>query len=202
MRLLIDTDAFCKLAASDLLRDAVSLFHAELHECGRLPALPYMLRRGGLRRTYGAEVCERLIPLAEAVPPVQHEASAWLDRLAPIPAIDPGEAILFAVAAELRLPVITGDVRSLRALKRLNGFPEALRGRVVVLEAALLALCTELGSAAVRAKVASGQPADSVMRICFSPDVQEPEVGLNSYLQDRRIELAPLVLWGAGEGEE
>lgn len=202
MRLLIDTDAFCKLAASDLLSDAVSLFHAELHECGRLPALPYMLRRGGLRRTYGAEVCERLIPLAEALPPVQHEASAWLDQLAPIPAIDPGEAILFSVAADLRLPVMSGDIRSLRALKRLEGFPEALRGRVVVLEAVLLALCAGLGTTAVRAKIASGQPTDTVMRICFSPEVREPEVGLNSYLRDRWTELAPLVLWGTGEGEK
>lgn len=202
MRLLIDTDAFCKLAASDLLSDAVGLFHAELHECGRLPALPYMLRRGGLRRSYGAAVCERLIPLAEAVPPVEHEATAWLERLTPIHSIDPGEAVLFSVAADLRLPVITGDVRSLRALKRLNGFPEALAGRVVVLEAVFLALCAELGAAAVRAKVASGRLADIVMRICFSPEVQEPEVGLISYLRDRRTELVPLVLWGTGEREE
>ena len=202
MRLLIDSDAFCKLAASDLLSDAVSLFHAELHECGRLPALPYMLRRGGLRRTYGAAVCERLISLAEALPPVEHEATPWLERLAPIPSIDPGEAVLFSVAADLRLPVISGDVRSLRALKRLNGFPEALGGRVVVLEAVLLALCAELGTAAVRAKIASGRLADIVMRICFSPEVREPEVGLSSYLRDRRAELAPLVLWGTGEREE
>jgi len=50
MRLLVDSDAFCKLAASDLLSDAAMLFDAELPDCGRLPALPYMLRRGGLPR--------------------------------------------------------------------------------------------------------------------------------------------------------
>ena len=30
MRLLVDSDAFCKLAASGLLSDAAALFHAEL----------------------------------------------------------------------------------------------------------------------------------------------------------------------------
>ena len=104
------------------------------------------------------------------MPPVEHEPSSWLEQLAPIPAIDPGEAILFAVAADLGLPVISGDVRSLRALKSLSRFPEALAGRVVVLEAVLLALCAKLGTAAVRARVARGGQADIVMRICFSPE--------------------------------
>ena len=202
MRLLVDSDAFCKLAASDLLSDAAMLFDAELQECGRLPALPYMLRRGGLQRTYGAAVCERLIPLAESMPVVQQVSTTWLEQLAPIPAIDPGEAILFATAAELQLPVLSGDVRALRALTSLDRFPEALSGRIVLLEAVLLALCGELGAAAVRERVAMGQQADTVIRVCFSPGVQDPEQGLRSYLRDRRSELAPLVLWGTDEDEQ
>ena len=202
MRLLVDSDAFCKLAASDLLSDAAMLFDAELQECGRLPALPYMLRRGGLQRTYGAAVCERLIPLAESMPVVQQVSTTWLEQLAPIPAIDPGEAILFATAADLRLPVLSGDVRALRALKSLDGFPEVLAGRIVLLEAILIALCGEVGAAAVRERIEPVQQADTVMRICFSPGVQDPEQGLRSYLRDRRSELAPLVLWGTDEDEQ
>ena len=202
MRLLVDSDAFCKLAASDLLSDAAALFDAELQECGRLPALPYMLRSGGLHRTYGAAVCERLIPLAESMPPVQQVSNLWLEQLAPIPAIDPGEAILFATAADLQLPVLSGDLRSLRALKYLDRFPEVLAGRIVLVEAVLLALCGHLGAAAVRARVEPVRRADTVMRICFSPGVREPELGLRSYLRDRRSDLAPLVLWGTGEEQE
>ena len=202
MRLLFDSDAFCKLAASDLLSDAAALFDAELHQCGRLPALPYMLQRGGLLQTYGAATCERLISLAESMPPVGHASTSWLEQLTPIPAIDPGEAILFAAAADLKLPVVSGDLRSLRALRSLDRFREALAGRIVLLEAVLLALCRHIGAAAVRARVKSVQQTDTVMRICFSPDVQEPERGLGSYLRDRRRELAPLVLWGTGEEEE
>ena len=87
-------------------------------------------------------------------------------------------------------------MRSLRALKSLDRFPEALAGRIVLLEAVLLALCGHLGAEAVRAKIESVQQADTVMRICFSPEVQDPELGLRSCLCDRRRELAPLVLWG------
>ena len=202
MRLLVDSDAFCKLAASDLLSDAAMLFDAELQECGRLPALPYMLRRGALQRTYGTAVCERLIPLAESMPVVQPVSNSWLEQLAPIPAIDPGEAILFATAADLQLPVLSGDVRALGALKSLDGFPEALAGRIVLIEAILIALCGELGAAAVRERIEPVQQADTAMRICFSPGAQDPEQGLRSYLRDRKSELAPLVLWGTDEDEQ
>ena len=202
MRLLVDSDAFCKLAASDLLSDAAALFHAEVGECGRLPALPHMLRRGKLRRTYGTNACDRLIPLAESMPPILHDAASWLDELTPIQAIDPGEAILFATAADLRAPVVTGDIRSLRALKNLDRCHEALEGRIAVLEAILLALCGQLGTATVRSRVESAPQVDTVMRVCFSPGVEEPELALRSYLRDRKRELAPLVLWSADEEEE
>ena len=201
MRLLVDSDAFCKLGASDLLSDAVALFRAELGECGRLPALPHMLRRGQLRGTYGATACNRLIPLAESMPPVVDPPTSWLEQLAHIPDIDPGEAILFATASDRRVPVVTGDIRSLRALKSLDRFPEALEGRIAVLEAVLLALCGQLGTAAVRSRVEPVLQVDTVMRICFSPEGEEPEVALRSYLRDRRRELEPLVLWGAAEEE-
>jgi hypothetical protein len=70
MKLLVDTDAFCKLAVSGLLLDAVSLLGADLTECGRLPALPYMLRKGRLRRAFGPEACDALIPLTDKAPVV------------------------------------------------------------------------------------------------------------------------------------
>ena len=202
MRLLVDSDAFCKLAASDLLPEAAALFQAELCECGRLPALPHMLRRGRLRQTYGAAACERLIPLAEGMPHVLAESTSWLEQLTHIPAIDPGEAILFATAADLGVPVVTGDIRSLRALKHLDRFPETLEGRIAVLEAVLLGLCGQLGTGTVQARVQSAPQVDTVMRICFSPDVEEPELALRSYLHDRKRELAPLVLWRTDEEEE
>ena len=155
-----------------------------------------------MRQTYGAAACDRLIPLSESMPRVVDSPTSWLEQLTHIPDIDPGEAILFATAADLRMPVITGDIRSLRALKRLDRFREVLEGRIAVLEAVLLGLCGQLGTGAVRARVESVPQADTVMRICFSPGVEEPELALRSYLDDRKKELAPLVLWGTDEEEE
>lgn len=50
MRLLLDTDAFCKLGAAGVFDDALSLLGLSVSDCGRLPALPYMLRKGSLRK--------------------------------------------------------------------------------------------------------------------------------------------------------
>ncbi len=195
MRLLIDSDAFCKLGASDLLGEAVAALGASLEECGRLAALPYMLRRGSLPRTYGAAVCDDLVHLAHRIPVVEAPVGPWLERLVREPAIDPGEAILFATAAARGLTIITGDTRALRTLKELEGFPGALSGRVVILEAILLALCRRLGSEVIRERMEPVRQVDTVTRVCFSPGNRAPEEGLISYFRERQIGLAPLALW-------
>ena len=98
MRLLIDTDAFCKLAVGGLLHDALNLLSVDLIECGRLPALPYMLRKGRLRRLFGEDLCDKLIPLAESIPVADQPSNSWLDKLIDIHTIDPGEAQIMAAA--------------------------------------------------------------------------------------------------------
>jgi len=122
MKLLIDTDAFCKLQMAGLLGEAAGLLAAGLHECGRLPALPHMLRRGRLRKVFGTDVCDAMIPVADAVPVMHQPGDTWLDKLTPIQAIDPGEAQIFAAAAESDMIVVSGDKR---ALKSVDGIAEA-----------------------------------------------------------------------------
>ncbi|MCA9627893.1 MAG: hypothetical protein KC766_09510 [Myxococcales bacterium] len=195
MKLLVDTDAFCKLQMAGLLDEAVGLLAAGLHECGRLPALPHMLRRGRLRRLFGADVCDAMIPVADAVPVMHQPNVTWLDKLAPIEAIDPGEAQIFAAAAEAGLIVLSGDKRALRALKGVDGFADALAGRVVVLEAILLALCDHLGLDAIRQRVAPLAVADQAVRVCFSVGNADPAAALRSYLGALQTEAHPLVLW-------
>ena len=85
MQLLIDTDAFCKLAIGGVINDSVRLLDADLATCGRLPALPYMLQRGRLRARYGPELCDALIPLVDTMPIVEVSSSLYLDQLAAIP---------------------------------------------------------------------------------------------------------------------
>jgi len=195
MKLLVDTDAFCKLGVAEFLREMARIFDASLQECRRLPALPYMLKRGALRKQYGARACDALIPIADTMPVMNRPSVTWLDKLTSIDAIDPGEAQIFAAAAESDMIVISGDKRSLRALKGVEGFAEALAGRIVVIEAILLILCDRLGQEPVRRQVAPLVASDNVVRICFSEENLDPRKGLSSYYTALAADVEPLVLW-------
>lgn len=138
MKLLIDSDAFCKLGTGGLLQEALRELGANLASCGRLPALPHMLRRGNLPRRYGQGVCESLVAIAETIPRLPVANEQWLDQLTGVPGIDPGEAQLFAAAAQHGLLVMTGDKRALVALKEHPCYVRALANRVVALEPLLL----------------------------------------------------------------
>lgn len=200
MKLLLDSDAFCKLATARLLDDAVRLLGADLSECGRLPALPYMLRKGRLRRAFGAEICDGLISIANAVPIVPQPSEEWLDKLVGVDAIDPGEAQIFAAAAEHGIFVVSGDKRALRMLKGVEGFPPVLAGRIILVEAILIALCEDLGSEEVRRCVQPLIGLDQVVQICFSNPGTDPIEGLRSYFNNLADELVPLILWKPQSG--
>ena len=195
MQVLIDTDAFCKLAVGGLLDDSVRLLGADLSRCGRLPALPYMLKRGRLRDRYGTSVCEELIPLANTMPVVSSTNDIYLNQLAGMSEVDPGEAQLLAKAAEAKLHLITGDKRSLRSLKNISLITEDVAGRIIVLESLLLALCNSLGTEEIRRRVEELTNFDKMMSICFSELNEEPVDCLRSYLLALAEEVKPLLLW-------
>jgi hypothetical protein len=154
-----------------------------------------MLRQGRLRKKFGDAICDRLIPVAESLPILEQASSEWLDRLTPIPAIDPGEAQLFAVAAEKRITVVSGDKRAIRALRNVPGFAERLESRIVVLEAALLGVCRAYGAGVLQARIEPLKRHDTMVQIVFSSGNPQPEPALESYLNDAVIEAAPIALW-------
>jgi hypothetical protein len=200
MRLLVDTDAFCKLAVCGLLKDAVRLLGTSLPECGRLPALPHMLRSGRLRKKYGDEDCELMLPVAKNISPIPKPEDAWLEKLVPIEAIDPGEAQLFAAAAQFEIMAMTGDKRALAALKDVAGFPAALEGRIVGLEAILIALCNHFGTDKIRHHLQPLTGNDQMIKICFSNPKSDSLECLRSYFENLVCEVAPLVLWDPCSG--
>ena len=202
MKLLVDTDAFCKLGVAEFLEDVAGIFNAGLHECGRLPALPYMLRKSRLRRVYGEATCDNLLSFAELMPVVPQSSITWLEKLTPIEAIDPGEAQIFAAAAEAGLIVISDDKRALRVLKNIEGFASALSGRIVVLDALFLSLCRQIGDEEVRRRVAPLVKLDMLVSVCFSSDNSNPREALLSYYRSITADSLPLILWDPGtEGE-
>ena len=195
MRLLVDTDVYCKLSISDLFRDAIQLLGLDLSTCSRLAALPHMLARGKLRKTYGPEACDGLIQEVLSMPTIVCPTGLLFDQLAAIPSIDPGEAQLFAVSSESDSLVMTGDKRALIALKQTPEALNALSGRIVVLEAILIALCDLLGAEVVREKIQRVSAFDTAVRVCFSPGNEHPRQGLESYFDDLAGDVLPLVLW-------
>ncbi len=195
MRILIDTDVFCKLAVGGVLQDSLKLFGVDLSECGRLPALPHMLRRGRLRTKYGSEMSDSLLPVTMDMPVIESLSNSYLDLLIDIPDIDPGEAQLFAKAADTDLYLITGDKRSLRALKNVEGMSDALSGRIVVLESMLLELCETLGLEEMRRRIQGLGQFDSVVGICFSEHNDDPTACLMSYFYGLAEKVRPLTLW-------
>ena len=201
MKLLVDTDIFCKLGISELLKRAIELLGADVTECGRLAALPHMLKRGSLTTTYGSQKCEDLLPVAQSMSVVDQFDDVWLDKLTQLQSIDIGEAQLFAAGAESGLIVMTGDKRALRALKNIPDFTDSLTGRIVVMETILIALCDTFGSDEVRRCVQDLTASDKMVQICFSSGVSNPIEGLMSYYADLKVELNPLILWDPRPGQ-
>ena len=194
-KLLVDTDAFCKLSAANSLADATALLGVSLGECGRLASLPYMLRRSRLRTQYGDSLSDIMMNDAERMPVALQASAEWLEPLVAVPSIDPGEALLLSATAEYGKMLITGDKRALQAAKDLPGYAEALNGRVVVLEAILIALCVQLGDDLMRARVRDLTRVDTSIRNCFSDTNSSPVIGLLSYFRDLASALSPLCLW-------
>ena len=195
MRLLVDTDAFCKLGVAGLLSDTFTVVGVDDSDCGRLAALPYMLRRGGLRKRYGAVACDGLIPTAEAMQVLPTPSAEWIDRFASLTDVDPGEAQLLASAAEHHLLLLSGDKRALRAIRNVNGVADALNHRIVVLEAAFIALLNRLGLDEMRRRAAALDSMDRTVAICLSPGNSDPLSAFRSYFDSLAAEVQPLVLW-------
>jgi hypothetical protein len=193
--LLIDTDAFCKLTMAGVIDETLNLLGSDRAHCLRLPALTHMLRRGRLRKNLGDAICDSLIPIAESLPIVGQASAGWLDRLAQISAIDPGEAQLFALAAEQRITVLSGDKRAIQVLKNVPEFAEPLGSRIVVLEAALLGVCRVHGTDLVQTRIGPLKMHDTMVKTVFSPGNSHIEAALESYLNHAATEAAPIDLW-------
>lgn len=198
MRLLSDTDAFCKLSAIGLFKDAAKLLGGVPAEVARLPALPHMLRRGrGLRKQLGDALADSLAPLADAQPEIPTAPTDVAALLTGKNNIDVGEVQLLALAASDTLLLVSGDKRALLAVSKIAEVVPMLAGKVVCLEAMMLALCNSLGVDAVRAAVAPHRQIDKVFQICFS-DGGTPVECLGSYMRELQESVKPLVLWSPG----
>lgn len=197
---LIDSDAFCKLGICDLIDAVATSLGATKEDCRRLPALPHMLKRGALHRSYGSDDSERLRSLAETFQPIPEVGAQWLDQLTNATDVDPGEALLFAASIENDALAVTGDKRAIRAVSKLSDVAFALTGRIVTLEAALDALCADTGSDSIRTAVAPLAERDPTVQVCFS-EGSDPREGLASYQRELGESLPVDLLWSPATSE-
>lgn len=201
-RLLVDTDVFCKLFVAGLFADAIAVLGVSIQECGRLPALPYMLRRGRMRQILGGDVSDELAFHAEGMPVAMEPSQSWLEPLVEVESIDAGEAQLLATCAEHRLFLLTADKRGLLGLSTVAGYPQALSGRIIILEAILAELCVKVGENEIRSRIQPMVTMDVAVKNCFSNSEESPLVGLISYYDDLAANVEPLQLWRPSRAEQ
>lgn len=194
-QLLIDSDAFCKLAAANLLDDALALLGLTRAQCAGLPSLPHMLRRGRLRKTLGDAVADGLDPIAQSLAAMGEPSEAWLEPLVANPAIGVGEAQIYALAAEHGLRVLTHDKRSVIEVSKLPQFRLQLDARVVTLEALLLGLADSMTEGDLRSRGTVLAQHDSMARAVFRSSGSSIKEGLESYLGSLERSTKPMSLW-------
>ncbi len=194
MKILFDNDAFIKLAMADLLGESIDLLGGSLSQCVRLASLPFMLRKNKLRSRYGEAIADKVLKLAEKVPALSPVQSRWEDALLETHEIDPGEAILFASAAEQNCIVVTGDKRALRALKSVDGILECLNNKFVSIEGLLIALCSKFGNEEVHERTQDLSQHDVAVGVCFTKNDIDPIPKLKVYLDELKRDVDPLQL--------
>jgi hypothetical protein len=186
--LYLDSDLFVLLSGAGLLDEVIQVAGFEQSAARRLDPLPYMLERGGLAQRYPEGVRERAsawcwrIASVEVVPPRRLH-----DRLIREPDLDPGEALLFAAAAESAASVVTtGDKRACRALAAVD-LPE-LCGKVLCLEACLLLLLKALDFSFLIDSLAIVREYHQTLRVLLprgaSTSESDLREGLDSYWRD------------------
>lgn len=143
--LLIDTDVLVLLAASGFLGHVASSLGYASSQLRRLSAAPHQIRKSkSFRDQFGQEVLLKVEPIVATI--LAAEPPADLDLLHDLNSmdfIDEGEAQLMALAASQPSSLlVTGDKRAVIALAGSTAYSciDALKGKIVPLEAALLIL--------------------------------------------------------------
>lgn len=207
--LLVDSDSFILLGAAGLLERTAELLGFSPAQLRRLHALPHMLRGKRMRREYPEGLREAALEATARVEgiydrPVDDEL---LQRLLAVENIDDGEAALYAHLAEHRTCLLaSGDLRAIRALGLAEGFRdvrEAIRDRVVCLEAAVRLLVEADGVDAIATAFRPVLPYNNHLQVFFSEgnvrDQTECLAAVRSYFDELRQSYAcDFLYWPPG----
>ncbi|MBI5545493.1 MAG: hypothetical protein HY901_16530 [Deltaproteobacteria bacterium] len=197
MKLFLDNDAALKLAALDLLDEALEVLGATREEVFILASAPFAILKGKKRPP--EPVASRLDTFFGQVGRAGGPNADDLKALQSTPGIDAGEAILFSLtAAEPGSILLTGDKRSLRALAGAEAH-EVLRrsiaGRVICFEQILNRIVRHQGFGAVIGKLVAAISWDKSLAAILgsTPTSHSVDEGLASYIRSLRDETGALL---------
>lgn len=200
--LLLDSDLFVLLAGAGLLPGLIDQAGFDLESARRMQPLPHMLRGKGMVRKYPEAVRQRALAWCSEIAALEQAPPAhWLDQLSAVQAVDPGEALLFAlVAGQEESLVATGDKRACSAIARAENLEELqgrLAGKVLCLETILTLLLDRLGYSRLVPALLRVRETNRTLRILLSEGDRTPEEtfrgGLGSYLEDLRVQAGSLL---------
>jgi hypothetical protein len=201
---LADNDLIQKLARCDLLGSLPELLGVPVEEIFIAPAARYQLLpkapEKALAKCGNQQTVERIrafLAVAKDIPAIVDPT--LLTKLAEVPRIDSGEQLLFAACVEVPGSVlVSGDKAALTALishrEQLPEVFDAMQGRVITFESALLLARKSLGFDAIKTKLLAypGYEREGVLKLIVKPDMKESDFSecLISYSKSVRIFLA------------
>ncbi len=190
---LIDNDVFYKLTCCALLDETLSYLKLSRHQV--LDSAPHVIRKTTFKRDkgYGYDLPEVQNRLAEAFDraariPEMPTDYTLLAKIASVPGIDSGEALLLCNAIETGSALlISGDKRfysSLAKNRELMDICASLEGRLICLEHLMLCLFDACQFPYVRQRVAPARRCDTVLRVAFSRGQEAEQSVVTSILVD------------------
>jgi hypothetical protein len=206
-RLLIDNDAFILFAGTGLLLRVLDAVGYKPDSVLRLDALPHMLRKNSrIRRSTPEDVRTKALVACDSFPALEDRETigetAVYDRLNAIDDLDPGEALLFAIAIENPgYAILTGDRRALVAFGAGSGLDDLrakLAGRVICLELVFRLLVQQATAADVATNLAPLIALNRSFKIWFSATNQADDAqclaALESYFKALKTEVGATLL--------
>ena len=203
-RLLIDVDAFVKLAHWCLLDEVAALTGVAVSQWSTTSSLKYRAECARARPDGKLFHCVAAVGIAtsalqqmEQPPAVDHRVLALLSD---VPAIDPGEALLLsALVADREAWLMTGDKRSVVAVSGISGLASQIQGRVISVEQILLRALEAHSLAWLRKRICPWRHLDkavaSIMGSHCTADELSVRQGLMSYIDSERSACrAPLLV--------
>lgn len=198
--LYLDNDVISKLASCDLLDDAIESLDSNMASVQILSTFKHRFgitnasRRSRIEQEVGQEAFQRILSFQQGVGEIAAAPNELLLMFEDLPAIDAGEAQLFASACESPgVLVVTGDKRSICSLASARACQEivqSLAGRVVCLEQVVKEVINTKGFDYAKRKIVPGVDCDTALRAVFGMglDAEEDNVlrSLESYIEHLR----------------